>query len=319
MSGLAATLRRRRTEIVATLAALAVASGAAYCAWLGLKTCGWLDRLTGRSGCVARLTVAGFSPELFETMLVSPESGALGLFGEARGPDGWRLALVRIDLDAMRELGRSQLPMVPQGPDIMRVAADGRRAVLFCGDGGPCVEGGGAALVVNPDAPEDAETLAKADRYRGAPPGSADFPKWAEYKSALMPDGATLASLDDDTGAVVLRRLADGAETARLSPKTPFKAARFDQSLAISPSGRLIALVTASNPPKLKVGTMVRIYDVARGREVATIATDEDFEAKATTVFTRDERRIVLVRRLLKGGDAEIALFAPQTDTETRP
>lgn len=319
MTGLAAMLRRRRTGIGAALFAVALSGGAAYCAWLGLKTCGWLDRLAGRSGCVARLTIPGFSPKLFETMLVSPESGALGLFGEARGPDGWRSALVRIDLDAMRELGRHQLPMVPQGPDLMRVAADGRRAVLFCGDGGPCVEGGGFSLAVSPDAPEDAEPLADADRYRGAPPGAADFPKWAEYKSALMPDGATLASLDDDTGAVVLRRLADGAETARLNPDAPFKAARFDQSLAISPSGRLIALVTASNPPKLKVGTMVRIYDVARGRQVGTIATDEDFEAKATAVFTRNERRIVLVRRVPKSGDAEIALFEAPKDMEMKP
>jgi len=52
----------RRGRLTAMVAALALVGAAGFAAWDGLRTCGWIDRALGRSGCLGTVTFEGVAP-----------------------------------------------------------------------------------------------------------------------------------------------------------------------------------------------------------------------------------------------------------------
>src|SRR5690625_3716706 len=99
----------RRTALVGLLA-VAVIGLIAYTVFWSLGACRPLDRLLGRSPCVASLTLEGVDL-LSDRPLSPPEAGdAASLFASIMTADGWRPGMVRVDLQAGREVGRFPLP-----------------------------------------------------------------------------------------------------------------------------------------------------------------------------------------------------------------
>lgn len=289
-------------------AALIALCGGVYAAIdIGLRTCAPLDRLLKRSGCVKSVTLEDFSPALFETMLVSPKTGRLGVVGATKTPDGWRSAIARVDLARGVEIDRHPLPIREFGPMLMRVSVDGARAIATCRPGDPCVRAG-QGVSVDPDDPLGAEILEKADPYRAAPPGAPDFPGWLRRRAIPTPDLASVVFVDEGRGDLVVAGFWDGQESARIPLPKGISFSRFDQAMAISRDGRLVALRTGA-VPRLGIGSRALVYDLGQRRLVATIETDGAFETQRSLAFANYGAGLVMARRLKDPARFEIALF----------
>lgn len=300
-------MRRLVKGAILVLAIVALGGGAYAAIDIGLRTCAPLDRLLKRSGCVKSVTLDDFRPALFETILVSPNTGRLGVVGATRTVDGWRSAIARVDLAQGVEIDRHPLPIREFGPMLMRVSTDGVRAVVTCRPGDPCVREG-QGVSVDPDDPVGAEILEKADPYRAAPPGAPDFPNWLRRRAIPTPDLASVVYVDEGRGDLVVAGFWDGQESARMRLPKDVRFSRFDQAMAISRDGRLVAL-RMGVVPRLKIGSRALVYDLGQRRLVATVETDETFESQRSLAFLNDGSGLVMARRLKDPARFEIALF----------
>jgi hypothetical protein len=285
--------RSWRRPLAAGIGGAALVAGAAWATVWALGTCNPLDRLLGISGCAGRAEVADFRPLLWDTMVMPRDGGDLALFGETETVEGWRPALVRVSLTDGREHGRFPLALVDAA--FMKPSADRTRVFLSCQVGDACNEAGGNGLIA---AVADGATISVAAvaGYVRSFPGEPEPAGDIAWDAAVLPGGAVAVEAER-TGAVVLRRMADGAEIRRLEADPDFTYLGAGFALVPSPSGRLIAGIDTEPPPRLGHGAVVRIWDVESGREVGRIATDPGHELQRDLAWSTDERQLVVLRR----------------------
>lgn len=243
-------------------------------------------------------------------MAFAPGSKLLSLFGgemkteEQRRWNG-EISMLRLDVDAGEEKARHSIAM--KHPAFrMRVSPDNARAALFCYPGSnredaakfgsrPCLEAGGEGLIVSTADARQISTIAAADPRSlraGDFPGGPTLPAWASWMARFLPAGGLIVDRDTASADIVVWSVADQRPVKRLTPDTFFPDGRLIQILP-SPSGRLIAAVYFDFPANAKVPTLIRVWDVESGMQVASFAARYGVAEEA--IWTPNETRIVTV------------------------
>lgn len=253
--------RPERLAILTTAAGLALAAAGAAAA-VSLRSCGALDRLAGRSGCVASLEVSDLA-SLRQTVAFDPvDPGALLVAGTRYARRSGRdlsasAELVRIDLASGDETARIRLPFGGV-PERLALSRDGRRAAISCNAATLCdfapaaIEGDGSrsehaplAMVDLVAAFAEPKQAARAQTLKTAP----------AFPVGVWPDGRTLEPVFSPTGDVVAANgFAWGFRGARLAaapaetlhdPRGSGAVATADGPLRISHDRRAGALAIA--------------------------------------------------------------------------
>ncbi len=302
---------------LAWLAALLLALGASgvLAARAGLASCGPLDRLFGRSGCLARFPLPGYAPMLWETMVLPPGGGGdpvASLFGQVVTVDGPRMALLRLNLRDGHESGRIPLPI--REAEILAIAADRDRVSLSCPiRRDACTEAGGAMLVVaaRDGTPLDQPAVRDLYRFPGEP-APVGLARGSVRLPGDGPEGALAIEPRMGEGRILVRRLADGAALRALEQAPPGALRHVGFALFPSPSGRLVAALDTSPPPAQGHGAIIHVWEVASGRLVARRGTDPGHGLQRALVWLPDEARVAVLQRGSRDGarDASLQIFS---------
>ncbi|WP_283180074.1 hypothetical protein [Gemmobacter sp. 24YEA27] len=172
-------MRPRSLLIAAGLAALLTGGGYAL-ARQGLQTCGWLDRLTGASGCLGSVRFEGVAPSRLNSSLPYGGQGQFLIASDILTADGWRTGLILIDPVSGRETGRYQVPMLYGDVQLFTAPdagpggdPDGGPILIACGVTVPrCGEDGGSALSAERGALQNFTAFPVSDPYVFAWPGT---------------------------------------------------------------------------------------------------------------------------------------------------
>ena len=201
--------RPERRAILAAAVGLALAAAGSAAA-LSLRSCGALDRLAGRSGCVASLQVSDLA-SLRQTVAFDPaDPGALLVAGTSYARRSGRdlsasAELVRLDLRSGEETARIRLAFGGV-PERLALSRDGRRAAISCNAATQCdfapaaIEGDGSrsehlplAMVDLAAAFAEPKLAARAQTLKTAP----------AFQVGVWPDGRSLEPVFSPAGDVV--------------------------------------------------------------------------------------------------------------------
>ncbi len=289
----------RRTALFSLVALIGL--GAAGCCgyWL-LDTCRPLDRLFGISGCTGLVRIADFDP-VRVVALTSPDAqGASSFFGHAKTPDGWRPAMVRLDLETGSELSRHPVRALNNFGWIA-LADDGDRAMFTCSTQRICTEDGRRAGIVSL---ADASIIETVDLDTSHPvhfPGDAIPPGEDDWRRVFAANGERIIEADRQRGILLLN--SDGAEVATLIDE-----ARWDvtvSDLSVSPSGARIAYFEHARHDDL---ARLVVWDALTGKAVLDRQLATGYRWEVNPAWTTDETRLTLVRR--DGSDTLLELHS---------
>ena len=270
----------------AVLAVLAIAGGI-WAAQQGLRTCGWLDRALGRSGCLGTVSVEGILPGRGNLDVPFTDRGQAILAAEALTADGWRDALLVLDPVSGKEGGRHPVPMRNTTMRLLP-APDGKRLLLACGIEHGCTKTGGNAILVDRTNLAAFTDFPIADRYISAFPGS-PMPD-ASYgpQARFAAKGERIVTIRRNEGILLLD--AAGRTIAKLEAGSAFSS-----RIVVSPDGMRILIWEGRND-----GDRLRIWDAADGRALGSIDGGPDFKLRAAPFWSPDGKLIFTPRR--KGG-----------------
>lgn len=279
-----------------SLAGLAVVGAAGYGAYWLLDTCRPLDRLLGISGCTEVVRIADFDPVRAIALSAPDAQGQRALFGHARTADGWRPAMVRLDLEAGQELSRHPV-RAQNGFGWIVLADDGERAMFTCSIESACTEDGKEAAIVSLEDASILETFDLNASYPTHVPGNA-VPEGDDWGRVFVGDSRIVAA-DSQEGLLLLD--SEGTEIASLIGRA--SGALTVSDVSISPSGERIAYfdqARTDSPARLMV------WDAQTGDVVLERQLDTSYRWGNTPAWTADESRLTLIRR--EGPDTLIEL-----------
>lgn len=271
--------------LLASIVALALAAGGLWGVERGLHTCGWLDLVSGRSGCLGTARFDGIVPGRGNSDTPFTAAGAAILAVDTRTADGWRNALLVFDPVSGRESGRYPVPLSNTNMQLLP-APDGKRLLLLCGvTENNCTEAGGNGVLAdreNLDAFTDAPEI---DRYLRSFPGSpqpdAEYGREAKFAAG----GERIVTNRRNEGVMLLD--AEGGLIAELS--TSFISA---SKIFVSPDGGSIMRWQ----PGYNTGDNLRIWDAEDGRELGRIDGGPDWTLRAPPFWSADGEMIFAPR-----------------------
>lgn len=278
-----------RRTIPFCLAALIGLGAAGYGVYWLLGTCRPLDRLLGVSGCTEVVRIADFAPVQAVALTAPDAEGVSSLFGHAYTPDGWRPAMVRLDLETGKELSRYPVRAL-NGFGWILPAQDGKRGLFTCWVQRICTEDGRRAAIISL---VDASVIETLDLDTSNPvhfPGDAAPPGGDEWRRVFAANGERIIEADPDRGLILFDN--EGAEIAKLIDK-----ARWDltvSDLSISPSGTRIAYFEHArndDPARLLV------WDALTGEAVIDRQFDSSYRWRSNPAWTAQSTRLALIRR----------------------
>jgi hypothetical protein len=280
------------------VALIGLAVAAYYGIASGLKNCQWLDRLLGISGCVASHRVNGLRPSGWGQVLVVPAGGASIFFaGEEKATDTASRVVVLVILDAVTGAERRRIVVAKTTRGIATVGSDdGRQVALVCDVYLPCFEDGSTAIMVSPS---DGTRLDGFRRQRDPAnmwrfPTDPDHPPWAGRNGAAIPGSDLVVgqfSSLNRSGTLEIRKLADSSLVRPLRTGSGDFVSRQPSAIAVSPSGRSVAVLSRIPPANER---FISVFDIASGKQVASLAVRDP--ALPTMAWAGKEDRLVLVR-----------------------
>lgn len=308
--------RRRRARLRLLVAAAGLAALGAVVVLLdhALGTCEPLDRLLGRSGCVAVLRLENLSPLPF-TAAVPLEGGdrdAMRVFGQAVGQTHLEPVQLVVDL-AQGETSRAPMPFGPgTWTFAVRRSLDGATLSVVCFADPPCSSPG-----------VDGVVLRAADGAVLAEVSTAEPPDWWVREGAVpvhqmgdtRRDARQVVYPDPDTGGLLLVSLDTGEQVGALAPPDPLDRGYelsghgWAEMVAAraSPSGRFVALIDNQRPAE-PGGSRIELWDVEAGRLLRRIEVDARHRIATNAAWTADETRLVAFHDR-SGRDADLYVF----------
>jgi hypothetical protein len=283
--------RRSRRWIILGLALVAFGA-VAYGVVDALKSCRWLDRLLGISGCIASHPVKGLTPlYLWRTLAVPVDGKTIVYFGtEPTEPDdAGRTTLVAVDAESGRE--KTRVVVVQARGALMAIASsDGQRTALLCESHGACIEGQHGGVIVSSLDGRRLATVATADidTLRATTfPGDPVLPAWAGHDAIRLP-GDLVASREARTDQVTLRRLSDRSEVMRLRDRGGLYRSTPMNTMAVSPNGRWLAILAESFSVTGK--RTAHVFDLKSGIQVASLPLERN---RLTLAWVGDDRLVI--------------------------
>ncbi|MRX52215.1 hypothetical protein GI374_17820 [Paracoccus sp. S-4012] len=287
------------------LAALVVAGAAAWAGWSGLRTCGWLDRGAGRSGCHGTVRVDGVLPP--GTNATVPLGDKVAVIAELRTADGWRNGLIVLDPATGEEAGRYPMPLRHANVRAF-VSPDGSELLLVCGFlEGACSESGGSAVLFSTDDLTVFADFPLEDRYLRVFPG---MPLPAEefgHDAVFAAGGGRIVAREGRAGLVL--RDANGDEIAPLVERRSSRA-----DLIVSPDGGTIALWEREGAASR--GDRLRFWDARDGGALGTIEGDSEWHLRSAPFWSADGATIFMPRS--EGGTMLLDRFSAPTADKLR-
>ncbi|AYF03940.1 hypothetical protein PY32053_04431 (plasmid) [Paracoccus yeei] len=274
----------RRKRIFGTaLAALVLAGAAAVAGWQGLQTCGWLDRVTGGSGCLGRVSFDGVG--LSQSSTAHPlGDGRVVISADMRTADGWRPGLIVLDPVTGAEAGRYPLPMRGMNPRLF-LSPDGTRLLIACGVIEPsCTEWGGDAVITDSDDLRNFQDFPLEDLYLGSYPGTPTPAGDYGREAVLAAQGTRIVDGGGMRPLVLLD--AEGTLIAELSGGGPsaFPA-------AVSTAG---IIARGESRPS---GDHIRFWDVRDGTALGRIEGSDGWRLSAGPFWSRDGGMLFVPRQ----------------------
>ncbi len=283
--------------------AVALAAGGFWATEHGLRTCGWLDVMLGRSGCLGTARFDGVVPGRGNPDVPFTEAGQAILAVDALTADGWRNALLVFDPVSGTEQGRYPVPL---GNTIMQLlpSHEGPELLLLCGIvEAQCTEAGGNGVMADRTDFSVFTEVADADPSLRTFPGT-PVPDPVAYgrEARFAADGQRIVTNRRNEGIMLLD--ADGRLIAELDSQ--FLVA---QSIVISPdASRLLAWRRSYGEGD---GDRLRIWDATDGRQLARIDGAPGWQLRGPPFWSSDSRLIFAPRR--DGGAMLLDRFAAPT------
>lgn len=283
----------RRKAVWSGLAALVILVAAGtFPVQRALGTCEFLDRWFGRSGCTTKLFVAGYRPLGFATA-VPGGTTTMRLFGFGGTGSDVPSQQVEVDWISGVETARSNLPLGTLN-FLIRPSRDGTRVAVICTASDTCFERRPQGYVFDTRSGTVVEELTRANYIdwsfpRERPSGPISF-------DAAIPNGRDLLiEPDPNTGGIVLLKLADRSEVARLAPPDSYRTATQSPSaiaVRASPSGRFVALIDNIRLYPAGGGSRIDVWDIDERRLVRTLTTDARHTIDTNAAWTGDEQHL---------------------------
>lgn len=277
----------RRWLLSAVLAIAAVAGGF-WVTQQGLRTCGWLDRAIGHSGCLGTLSVDGVIPGRGNPDVPFTAEGHAILAVEIATADGWRNALFVFDPVDGEERGRYPVPM---RNTTMRLfpAPDGKSLLLLCGiiESG-CTETGGNGVLVDRASFQAFTDLPDVDRHIRTFPGNPLPDTRYGFEARFAAKGERIVTERRNEGVMLLD--AAGKPIATLSTRSVFSS-----KIVISPDGmRILRWQPGYGDGN---GDLLHIWDATDGRELGRIDGGPGWKLRAPPFWSPDGKLIFTPRR----------------------
>lgn len=276
---------RRGRLIAAAVAALALVGAAGSAAWHGSRTCGWIDRALGRSGCLGTVGFEGVA--LSRNSIAQPlGDGRVVMAVEMRTADGWRPGLLVFDPETGAEGGRYPLPL-RGGVARLFLSPDGTRLLIACGlIRQSCTESGGDAVVTQRDDLRVFADVPVEGRSLTAYPGTPTPPEGYGFETVFAARGSRILAGGSTRPLVLLD--AAGNRIAEL--------ARRDMSAfpaAVSASG----IIARGEPgASERGGDRLRFWDVQGGAELGRIEGSAGWRLRAPPFWSEDGASLFVPR-----------------------
>lgn len=266
--------------------AIALAGGGYWAVERGLQTCGWLDVILGRSGCLGSVRVEGVVPMRGNPDVPFTAKGEAILAVDTRTADGWRNALLVLDPASGREAGRYPVPLSNTNMQVLP-EPDGQRLLLLCGViEANCTDTGSDGILVDRDNLHVFNGAPDADRYfrvfPGVPLPDAEY----GYEARFALGGERIVTNRRNEGVVLLD--AEGEQIAELS--TQFV---FSSRIVISPDGTRIMRWQSG----YENGDNLHIWDATDGRALGHIDGSPDWTLRAPPFWSADGSLIFTPRK----------------------
>lgn len=276
---------RRKRIFWAALAALVLVGTASLVGWQGLQTCGWIDRMLRRSGCLGTVSFDGVG--LSRSSIVHPMgNGRVVLAADMLTADGWRPGLIVLDPVSGAEGGRFPLPMRGGNPRLF-LSPDGTRLMIACGVTQPaCTESGGDAILTDRGDLRDFEAFPLEDRYLAAYPGT-PMPAGEHGHEAVFAAQGSRIIAGGSTGPLVLLD-AEGTLIAELDKRDLFV---FPAAVSV------IGMIARQDSGALDLeGDRIRFWDVRDGAELGRIEGSPGWRLRAAPFWSEDGATLFVPR-----------------------
>ncbi|SIR27675.1 hypothetical protein SAMN05421641_1368 [Paracoccus thiocyanatus] len=271
------------------VAALALVGAAGFAGWHGSRTCGWIDRALGRSGCLGTAVFQGVAPSRNSTAQALGD-GRVVMAVEMRTADGWRPGLLVFDPETGAEGGRYPLPL-RGGVARLFLSPDGTRLLIACGViRQSCTETGGDAVVTQRDDLRVFADVAVQGRSLTAYPGTPTPPEAYGFEAVFAAQGSRILAGGSTRSLVLLD--AGGTRIAELAKRdmSAFPA-------AVSASGRI---ARGGSDASDRGGDRLRFWDIRDGAELGRIEGSAGWRLRAAP-FWSDDGAMLFVPRVQRG------------------
>ncbi|WP_323033291.1 hypothetical protein [Paracoccus sp. (in: a-proteobacteria)] len=276
---------RRGRLIAAAVAALALVGAAGLAAWQGSRTCGWIDRALGRSGCLGTVVYQGVVPSR-NSIAQALGDGRAVMAVEMRTPDGWRPGLLVFDPETGAEGGRYPLPL-RGGVARLFLSPDGTRLLIACGViRQSCTESGGDAVVAQRDDLRVFADVPVEGRSLTAYPGTPTPPEEYSFEAVVAARG--------EPHPRRRQHEAVGPAGRRRQPDRGTGQARY---VSLS-SGRLGQRHHRAGEPGApeRGGDRLRFWDVQDGAELGRIEGSAGWRLRAPPFWSEDGASLFVPR-----------------------
>jgi len=294
----------RRRMIAAAVAALGLAAMAGLVGWKGLQTCGWLDRASGRSGCLGTVSFDGVG--LSRSSVAQPLGDERVVMAvDMRTADGWRPGLIVFDPVTGAESRRYPLPLWGGNPRLF-LSPGGTRLLIVCGVIEKfCTESGSEAVVTDRDDLRSFEAVAIDDYYLTAYPGTPMPPEEHGYRAFYVAQESRILA----GGSMEPLVLLDAGGTLIAQLDRPGMSA---YPAAVSATGIIAREASGTSA----AGGRVRFWDVRDGAELGRIEGRGGWQLRAAPFWSEDGTMLFIPRE--RNGVMLLDRFRAPSLPETR-